>query len=190
MSKEEDLQRLSKPKDFGKTEPPSFEDLLLPNDIEINSREIIESYGRQLDLLRKQNRPIPKNDKDDKGEEVELSYSDLARIGDISVTAVRDIIDGKNKSINTEICNKFAKFFNCSSMYILGLSEHRFGVSCDNMDLQVPLRRPDYCEILNVVQAAYWARIDPELFKSLEKVFHLDPTTRETIRKILDLIAK
>ena len=190
MSMDEELQRLSKPKGFGESEFPTFEDLLLPNDIEINSREIIESYGRQLDLLRKQNGPIPKNDKDDKDEEVELSYSDLARIGDISVTAVRDIIEGKNKSINAEICNKFAKFFNCSSMYILGLSKHRFGVSCDNVDLVVSLRRPNYCEILNVVQAAYWARIDPELFKSLEKVFHLDLMARETIRKVLALIAK
>ena len=191
MSLEEDLQRISKPKGFGETELPSFEDLLLPEDIQITSTEIIKSYGRQLDLIRQQKDPDVENRcKKNGGVGGELSYTELATICGFSVPAVKDIIVGKNKSINTKICNHLARYFHCTPHYLLGLTEKYLDVLVDRKPFRLPLLRVDSYELLNVTQAAQWAKIDPELFKSLEKVFHLDSATREAIRKVLDLITK
>ena len=191
MSLEEDLQRISKPKGFGETELPSFEDLLLPEDIQITSTEIIKSYGRQLDLIRQHKDPDVENRcEKNGGAGGELSYTELAAICGFSVPAVKDIIMGKNKSINTKICNHLARYFHCTPYYLLGLAKKYLGVLIDKKEFTFLLLRVDPYELLNVTQAEQWARIDPELFKLLEKVFHLDSATRKTIRKVLDLITK
>lgn len=191
MSMDEELQRLSKPKGFGESEFPTFEELLLPEDKPITSREIIESYGKRLDLIRQNKDPDAKarcgND-DRKGSE--LSYKDLGDICNLTVPAIRDIIEGRNKSINMKICNNLAKYFRCTPYYLLGLTQNHSSILIDKKEFMLPFVQVDEHELLDTTQAGQWARIDPALFKTLEKVFHLDPTTREAIRKILDLITK
>ena len=179
---EETLKSISKPPEFEKQvreANPSRFDLLLAEDAKITSREIIESFGKRVDELRK--RGIA-------GEKV--TEKELALTCGVTVQTISNIIKGTGKSVNISLCNKLAEYFECSAYYILGVTAWENGVLIDGKPFKLPFRFDDDQDTINITQAGQWARKDPELFAILERLFQVDSETRVIIRNAIKLMLR
>lgn len=175
---EQDLAQLNKPRGFGEDEVPHFDDaFLLPEDTVIYSREMIQSYGKRVEEIRKNAVPP-------------LTLEKMGEIAGTSRETIRNIINGNEKTVNCKIFNRFAKHFRCSAHYLLGLTNDKNSTSVDNKMYKLPLLKVKEQEFLNVIMAGQWARIDPELFYYLEPIFHLDAEKRHAIKIILSQFSK
>lgn len=174
---EKDLSQLNKPKGFGKHKSLSFDEaFLLPEDCIICSREIIRSYGERVEELR--NGPPS------------LTLEEMGEIAGASRETIRNIINGKAKTINCKILNKFAIYFQCSAHYLLGLTNDENSTLVDNEMFKLPLIQIEKQEVLNVIMAGQWARIDSELFYCLDSIFHLNEEERHAIQIVLSQFLK
>ena len=175
---EKDLAQLNKPKGFGEHELPHFnEAFLLPESCTLCSREIIQSYAKRVEEIRQNSNP-------------QLTLEKMGEIGGTSRETIRNIISGKEKSVNIKILNKFAIYFQCSVHYLLGLTDDKNSTSVDNENFKIPLIEIDKQEFLDILMAGQWARIDPKLFYCLEPIFHLDEEKRHAIQIVLSQFLK
>ena len=156
------------------------EDLLLPEDKEITSREMIEAFGKRLKELRDQT--------EENGEK--LNNRRLAEIAGCSSQTIGDIIAGKYKSINPKICNKLARYFGCSAYYLLGIVDGKRDISGLNSAFRIPIMKNSKEQMLNIVQAGQWAKIDRDLFEALEPLFHLEKKERVVDQQLLEMLCK
>ena len=145
---------------------PSKEDLLLPTHARITCREIIKSYGKRVDELRREGKVTQKK---------------LAEVCGVSSQTISNIIKGVDKSINPVCCNKLAQYFDCTVFYLLGIADKKDGIEIENKQFTLPIIRDSMQDVLYVIQAGQWARIDADLFVLLEKVFKADIETRNII---------
>lgn len=177
---EETLREISKSQEFmdriEKYGAFSF-DYLFQENVKIISREIIQSYGKRVKELC----AAGKNGK-------KITYEELAKVCDVSVQTISNIINGNIKSVNIAYCNALAKYFECSAYYILGVTDWRNGILVDAKPFRVPIFHFETQEVINITTTAQWAYIDPALFKLLEQLFHADSATRKTVCEALELI--
>ncbi len=175
---EKDLLNITHPKGYGedglKTDDENY---YLREDCKIYSPEIIQSYGKRVEELCK-------NDNNRR------TYTELGKICGISGQAIKNIVLGKQKSVNIVICNKLAKYFGCSAYYILGVVKNKDGILVDGKEFRLPLCKNSDQETINVTMAGRWAKIDPDLFSCLDDVFHLNKEERQAIKKVLSMITR
>lgn len=180
MADEETLREISKSEELiDRMEKYGFFpfDYLFQENVKITSREIIRSYGNRVKELC----AAGKNGK-------KITYEELAKVCDVSVQTISNIVNGNIKSVNIAYCNALAKYFECSAYYILGVTDWKNGILVDAKPFRVPIFHFETQEVINITAAAQWAYIDPALFKLLEQLFHADSATRKTVRETLELI--
>ena len=171
---ESEFLAISKPEGFGEKEAPTLDELMLPDDVKITSKLIIQLHGQRVDWLMKNKNPNGKMTLEQLGKEIGVCYE-----------TIRGITQGRNQSVNVKHCNAIARYFGCSAYFVLGIGDDPHSVLINGELFRVPFIRDNHVDFFRTLHSTQWARIDPELFELVGKLFYADKEIRDAAKTFL-----
>ena len=166
----------------------------LPVDYKLTNKTIIKAYAKRMEALVDGTLKVGEEDIPQKHSMVQL-----AEMGGCSSQTIKDIIQGKHRSINISLLNRISSSLGCSSYYLLGLSDSPYATCIDSRIFRLPIDparkvAKDYnindAVILDAYQLATIAQNDNDLYCAFLDATHLNEEEKEAICLMVSIIKR